>query len=87
LPRFPRRRSGSTLFGEEIPNMLIEMERFVLAHDRYLALDLARTDCSTPAQREFMHIQILEAYLEVQYRARHIANLQFIEGNAYVDQN
>jgi hypothetical protein len=67
--------------------MLQEMNRFVMAHDRYLALDLARTDCSSPAQREFMHIQILEAYLEVQYRARHIAGLQFADGNDYVDQN
>ena len=56
--------------------MLIEMERFVLAHDRYLALDLAHAECSTPAQREFMHIQIHEAYLEVQYRALHIVGLQ-----------
>jgi hypothetical protein len=67
--------------------MLHEMNGFVMAHDRYLALDLARTDCSSPAQREFMHIQILEAYLEVQYRARHIAGLQFADGNDYVDQN
>jgi hypothetical protein len=67
--------------------MLLEMNRFVLAHDRYLALDLARNECTTPAQREFMHIQILEAYLEVQYRARHIASLQYADGNDYVDQN
>jgi len=67
--------------------MLHEMNRFVLAHDRYLALDLARTECSSPMQREFLHIQILEAYLEVQYRARHIAGLQFADGNDYVDQN
>jgi hypothetical protein len=67
--------------------MLHEMNRFVLAHDRYLALDRARTECSNPMQREFIHIQILEAYLEVQYRARHIAGLQFADGNDYVDQN
>ncbi len=67
--------------------MLREMNRFVLAHDRYLALDQARTECTSPAQREFMHIQILEAYLEVQYRARHIAGMQYADGNSYVDQN
>ena len=67
--------------------MLVEMNRFVLAHDRYLALDQARNECTTPAQREFMHIQILEAYLEVQHRARHIAGLQYADGNDYVDQN
>jgi hypothetical protein len=67
--------------------MITEMNRFVLAHDRYLALDLARTECTSPAQREFMHIEILEAYLEVQCRARHIAGLQYADGNDYVDQN
>ena len=67
--------------------MLAEMNRFVFAHDRYLALDQARVQCTTPAQREFMHIQILEAYLEVQYRARKIAGLQYADGNDYVDQN
>jgi hypothetical protein len=65
----------------------MEMNRFVLAHDRYLALDLARTECCSAAQREFMHIQILEAYLEVQCRARHIAGMQYADGNDYVDQN
>jgi hypothetical protein len=63
------------------------MNGFIQAHDRYLALDLARTECTSPAQREFMHIKILEAYLEVQDRARRIAGLQFADGNAYVDQN
>jgi len=67
--------------------MLHEMNGFVLAHDRYLALDRARLDCSTPEQREFIHIQILEAYLEVQIRAQHISGLQVADGNSYMDQN
>jgi hypothetical protein len=67
--------------------MLRELDRFVFAHDRYIALDLARTDCCCPEEREFMHIAILEAYLEVQYRARHIAGMQYADGNDYVDQN
>ena len=67
--------------------MLREMNRFVLAHDRYLALNDARGECTTPVQREFMHIKILEAYLEVQCRARHITALQYAEGNDFVDQN
>lgn len=67
--------------------MFQEMNGFILAHDRYLALDLARTECTSPAQREFMHIKILEAYLEVQHHARRIAGLQLAGGNAYVDQN
>ncbi len=64
--------------------MLREMNGFIQAHDRYLALELARTECTTPAQREFMHIQILEAYLEVQCQAR---RLQCFEGLAYMGQN
>lgn len=67
--------------------MIPEMDRFIFAHDRYLALDQARTDCTTPQEREFIHIQILEAYLEVQCRARRIAGLQYAVGNDYVDQN
>jgi hypothetical protein len=67
--------------------MMQEMNRFILAHDRYLALDHARSQCSTPEQREFIHIQILAAYLEVQEHARHIAGLQYAGGNYYVDQN
>jgi hypothetical protein len=67
--------------------MLQELNRFVFAHDRYLALDLARIECANPEQREFMHIKILEAYLEVQYRARRIAGIQYADGNGYVDQN
>lgn len=64
--------------------MFQEMNGFIQAHDRYLALDLARTECTSPAQREFMHILILEAYLEVQCHAR---RLQFAGGGAYMDQN
>jgi len=64
-----------------------ELDRFIFAHDRYLALDRARTECDNPMEREFMHIKILEAYLEVQCRARHIAGLQYADGNNYVDQN
>lgn len=67
--------------------MLQELNRFVLAHDRYLALDLARTECANPMQREFLHIKILEAYLEVQYHARHITGIQYADGNDYADQN
>jgi ABC-type enterochelin transport system ATPase subunit len=71
----------------EVISMLHEMNRFVQAHDRYVALNDARSQCTTPAQREFMHIKILEAYLEVQFRARHIAAMQYADGNDYADQN
>jgi len=73
--------------ADEVIPMMREMNSFVLAHDRYLALNDARRECTTPVQREFMHIKILEAYLEVQCRARHIAALQHAGGNDFVDQN
>lgn len=63
------------------------MNRFVEAHDRYLSLERARTNCENPQQRELMHIELLRAYLEVQYRARQIASIQFADGNDYVDMN
>jgi hypothetical protein len=58
----------------------IVVTKFLEAHDRYLALDSARTSCTRPAEREQMHIEILKAYLEVQYRAKMIAGLQYAEG-------
>ena len=58
----------------------IVVTKFLEAHDRYLALDNARTSCTRPAEREQMHIEILKAYLEVQYRAKMIAGLQYAEG-------
>lgn len=67
--------------------MLRVLNRFVEAHDRYLALDRARTDCDNPQQREFLYIQLMQAYLEVHYRAREIAGLQFADGNDFVDVN
>ena len=63
------------------------LEKFLDAHDRYLALDDARTSCSRPAEREQMHIAILQAYLEVQYRAKLIAGLQYADGNSYAEVN
>lgn len=67
--------------------MLKVMNRFVEAHDRYLSLERDRTNCENPQQRELMHIELLRAYLEVQYRARQIAGIQFADGNDYVDMN
>jgi hypothetical protein len=63
------------------------LSQFLDAHDRYLALDEARTSCSAPAEREHMHIEILKAYLEVQYRAKMIAGIQYADGNDYAEVN
>lgn len=38
--------------------MVPAMNRFIEAHDRYLALDAARMDCSSPRERELFHIEI-----------------------------
>jgi hypothetical protein len=65
----------------------IALSKFLEAHDRYLALDDARTSCTRPVEREQMHIEILKAYLEVQYRAKMIAGLQYADGNDYAEVN
>ena len=61
------------------------MNQFVLAHERYMALEAVRTQCHRPAEREHMHIQLMKAYLEVQYRAKVIAGLQYADGMDFAD--
>lgn len=61
------------------------IQKFVFAHDRYLALNDVRTECSSPVEREHMHIEIMKAYLEVQFRARTIAGLQYADGMDFAD--
>jgi hypothetical protein len=65
--------------------MLPAIHRFIEAHDRYLALNDARTDFTSPHQRELFHIEIMKAYLEVQYRAQVIAGLQYADGMDFAD--
>ncbi len=61
--------------------------QFVAAHERYQYLDQVRTQCTSPREREEMHIAILRAYLEVQHRARIIAGLQFADGISFAEMN
>lgn len=68
-------------------NLTNAIDKFVVAHDRYLELDRARTACHRPAEREQMYIAILKAYLEVQMRARIIAGLQYADGMDYAEVN
>jgi hypothetical protein len=63
------------------------LNRFIFAHDRYLALENARLTCSSPQERELMHIEIMKAYLEVQYFARTIAGLQYADGMDFAEAN
>lgn len=72
--------------GEENADMMGLMQRFVEAHDRYLALDFVRTDCRNAKEREVLHIEILKAYLEVQHYANQIAGQQYADGNDFADQ-
>ncbi|HEX6467149.1 MAG TPA: hypothetical protein VFZ99_07585 [Terriglobales bacterium] len=63
------------------------VQQFLFAHDRYTELERLRTECSRPAEREVMHIEIMKAYLEVQYRAKVIAGLQFADGMDFAELN
>lgn len=67
--------------------MLPAVHHFIEAHDRYLALDEGRSDFSNPRERELYHIEIMKAYLEVQYRARIIAGLQYADGMDFADSH
>ena len=63
------------------------IERFIAAHDRYLQLDGLRTDCHSPQEREILHIEILKAYLTVQYHAMIITGMQTAEGMEFARVN
>ena len=63
------------------------VNKFVQAHDRYLELDRIRTECTSAAQRESIHIAIMTAYLEVQFHARQIAGLQYADGMDFAEVN
>jgi hypothetical protein len=65
--------------------MLPAVHHFLEAHDRYLALDQARTGLASPRERELYHIEIMKAYLEVQYRAQVVAGLQYADGMDFAD--
>jgi hypothetical protein len=67
--------------------MLGLMQKFVEAHDRYLALDMHRLDCRNPKERELLHIEILKAYLEVQCLATQITGEQYADGMDFADQH
>ncbi len=63
------------------------IHNFIAAHERYLELDRLRTDCRSPQEREFMHIAILQAYLDVQYHAMLITGMQTADGMEYARAN
>ena len=67
--------------------MNTSVNQFLEAHARYMELDRIRTDCKNAQERESIHIAILQAYLEVQFRARQIAGLQFADGMDFAEMN
>lgn len=69
------------------PTLHSAIDKFLYAHDRYLELDRARLDCRRPSEREQMYIAILQAYLEVQFRARVITGLQYADGMNFAETN
>ena len=56
------------------------IERFIAAHEHYLALARRRADCRSPQEREILHIEILQAYVDVQHHAKIITGVQPAEG-------
>lgn len=64
-----------------------QIRRFLAAHETYSTLINLRTDCKTAAEREQVHIEILRAYLAVQYQAQVIAGLQEEDGMLFAEMN
>ena len=64
-----------------------EIRRFLAAHATYSSLIDLRTGCRSPQEREQVHIEILRAYLAVQYQARVISGLQEDEGMQFAEAN
>ena len=63
------------------------IQRFIAAHEHYLHLDDIRIDCQSPQEREYLYIQILKAYMEVQYHAMIITGMQTAEGMEFARSN
>jgi hypothetical protein len=67
--------------------MDLAIRRFIAAHEQYLELDRVRTECRSPQEREAIHIQILQAYLNVQYHAMIITGMQTADGMEFARAN
>jgi len=67
--------------------MTSAIQCFLAAHERYLELDRVRTECRSPQEREAIYIEILRAYLEVQYHAMIITGMQTAEGMEFARAN
>ncbi len=63
------------------------IQRFIAAHETYTRLDLLRFDCRSPQEREFLYIQILRAYLNLQYHAMIITGMQTAAGMEFARCN
>jgi hypothetical protein len=63
------------------------IERFITAHEHYVQLDGLRAGCRSPQEREVLHIEILKAYLDVQYHAMIITGMQAAGGMEFARAN
>ena len=72
---------------KSVPLLNTAVKQFELAHQRYLSIESSRTECTRPAEREQMYIALMQAYLEVQYRAKVIAGIQYADGMEFADAN
>jgi hypothetical protein len=96
LKRRTRAFEGGTKAKDEFPSpqdqltirtMDTAIEQFIAAHERYQQLDELRPECGTPQEREHMYIEILRAYMEVQYRAMIITGMQTADGMEFARSN
>jgi hypothetical protein len=67
--------------------MEVAIQQFIAAHETYTRLDLLRCDCRSPQEREFLYIEILRAYLSLQYHAMIITGMQAAAGMEFARSN
>ncbi len=60
---------------------------FIAARERYMQLDLARIQARSPEERELVHIELMEAWLEVHHHAQIVAGIRFVEGVQFAQVN
>ncbi len=60
---------------------------FISARERYMQLERARAQARTPEERELLHIELMEAWLEVHHCAQIVTGVRFSEGLQFATVN
>jgi hypothetical protein len=60
---------------------------FISARERYAQLERARLQARTPEERELLHIELMEAWLEVHHRAQIVTGIRFSEHMQFASVN